>query len=94
MTLPLNKVLDIINKHSNLEKELSSTNLDSKTFASKSKEYSDLSEIIKFASEYYNFEKHKKDLEKITLDPKNDNDMKELAKIELQDLQKNTEKTK
>ncbi len=88
MTLPLNKVLDIINKHSNLEKELSSTNLDSKTFASKSKEYSDLSEIIKFASEYYNFEKHKKDLEKITLDPKNDNDMKELAKIELQDLQK------
>ena len=49
MSLPLNKVQDIVDKHSELEKELSGTNLDSKLFAEKSKEYSNLNEIIKFA---------------------------------------------
>ena len=57
MSLPLNKVQDIVNKHSELEKDLSGTNLDSKLFAEKSKEYSNLNEIIKFALEYLGFEK-------------------------------------
>ena len=38
MPLPLNKVQEIINKHSDLEKELSENKLDSKLFAKKSKE--------------------------------------------------------
>ena len=38
MPLPLKKVLEIINKHKELEKDLSSTDLDSKSFAKKSKE--------------------------------------------------------
>ena len=45
--VPIKKVEDLINKHSNLEKELSSGNVDKKLFAEKSKEYSDLNEIIK-----------------------------------------------
>ena len=40
MSLPNQKVLEIINKHAELEKDLSSTKLDSKSFAQKSKEYS------------------------------------------------------
>ena len=46
MSLPINKVNEIIGKHRVLEKELSSNELDSKTFAKKSKEYSSLNEII------------------------------------------------
>ena len=37
MSLPLQKVLEIINKHSELEKDLSSSSLDSKLFSQKSR---------------------------------------------------------
>ena len=63
--IPLKKVEELIQKHKNLEKELSSGNVDKKLFATKSKEYSDLDEIIQNANNYLNFEKNKKDLEKI-----------------------------
>ena len=86
MSLPINKVKDIINKHSELEKDLSGTKIDSKLFAEKSKEYSNLNEIIKFAFEYLNFEKNKSDLEKIISDKNSDEDIKNLAKNELEDL--------
>ena len=62
------------------------TQLDSKTFAQKSKEYSSLNEIITNALEYSNYEKNKNDLEKIFLDKNSDDEMKNLAKIELDDL--------
>ncbi len=91
MSLPLNKVLDIINKHATLEKDLSSSNLDSKTFAQKSKEYSDLNEIIKHALEYSNFKKSRDELEKIISDTNNDEEMRELARSELSDLEKRHE---
>ena len=55
--VPLSKVQDLISKHSKLEKELSSQEIDKKSFAEKSKEYSDLSEIIKEAVSYFNFQK-------------------------------------
>ena len=86
MSLPLNKVLEIINKHSELEKELSSSNIDSKSYAQKSKEYSSLNEIISNALEFLNFEKNKNELEKIISDNSNDQDIKEMAKTELNDL--------
>tara|TARA_Y100001970_G_C14251119_1_gene871949 strand:- start:2626 stop:3702 length:1077 start_codon:yes stop_codon:yes gene_type:complete len=88
MSLPLQKVLEIIKKHSDLEKDLSSSNLDSKSFAQKSKEYSSLNDIIKFAIEYSNFDSSKKDLEKIISDISAEEEMKEMAKNELQDLEK------
>ena len=63
--IPKNKVGDLISKHSLLEKELSSGEIDKKNFAEKSKDYSDLNEIIKEIKEYYSFEDDQKDLEKI-----------------------------
>ena len=77
--VPIKKVEDLINKHSNLEKELSSGNVDKKLFAEKSKEYSDLNEIIKEAKEYESFEKDKIELEKIIHDNNSEKEMKELG---------------
>ena len=93
--VPIKKVEDLINKHSNLEKELSSGNVDKKLFAEKSKEYSDLNEIIKEAKDYISFEKNKNDLEKIINDSSSDKEIKEIAYMELQEIikkHKNNEK--
>ena len=84
--LPLQKVSEIINRHSELEKDLSSSNLDSKTFAKKSKEYSDLNEIIKNAQDYFNFNDNKNELDKIINDRNSDEEMKQLAKQELDEI--------
>tara|TARA_B100000427_G_C15252215_1_gene482702 strand:+ start:468 stop:668 length:201 start_codon:yes stop_codon:yes gene_type:complete len=62
--LPISKVQDLISKHALLEKELSSGEVDKKKFAEKSKEYSDLNEIIKEAIEYNNFKKNTDELKK------------------------------
>ena len=87
--VPLSKVQDLISKHSKLEKELSSQEIDKKSFAEKSKEYSDLSEIIKEAVSYFNFQKNKDELENLINDNDLDKDMKDLAIIELNELEKN-----
>ena len=84
--IPIQKVRDLISRHSDLEKELSSGKIDKSSFALKSKEYSDLNEIVKYAKEYQNFELNKKDLLSIIEDEKNDKDIKEIAKQELKDL--------
>ena len=86
MSIPMQKVLEIIKKHSDLEKDLSSSNLDSKTFAQKSKDYSNLNEVIKYALQYSKFDKNKNDLEKIIFDNNNEQEMKNLAKIELDQI--------
>ena len=84
--VPIKNVEDLIKKHSNLEKELSSRNVDKKLFAEKSKEYSDLNEIIEGTKDYISFEKNKNDLEKIINDPSSDKEIKEIAYIELQEI--------
>ena len=89
--VPLSKVQDLISKHSNLEKELSSQEIDKKSFAEKSKEYSNLSEIIKEAVSYFNFQKNKDELENLINDNDTDKDMKDLAINELNELIKNNE---
>ena len=61
--IPLQKVKDIIEKYNNLEKELSAGTIDSKSFAKKSKEYSNLGNIIEVAKEYVSFQNEEKDLE-------------------------------
>ena len=68
--LPLDKVRDLISKHDSLEKDLSSASVDKKKYAEKSKEYSDLNEIINEANEYLLFDREKLDLEKIIDDQK------------------------
>jgi len=86
--IPVSKVKDLIQRHSLLEKELSSGSIDKKKFAEKSKEYSDLNEIINEATEYVSFESEKIELEKIIDDKINDQEMKELANSELIELNK------
>ena len=90
--IPKNKVKDLISKHSLLEKELSSGDVDKKKFAEKSKDYADLNEIIGEIKEYYTFDQDKKDLEKIIDDTSSDKDIKELANKELKELIKINEK--
>ena len=90
--IPKTKVKDLISKHSLLEKELSSGEIDKKKFAEKSKDYADLNEIIGEIKEYYTFDQEKKDLEKIIEDTSSDKDIKELANKELKELIKSNEK--
>ena len=84
--IPLKKVKDLISKHKILEKELSAGEIEKKKFAEKSKEYSDLNEVVKEAEEYSSFEVEKKELEKIINDNNGDNEMIELAQTELKEL--------
>ena len=90
--VPLDKVKDIITKHDDLEKELSSGNIDPKLFAKKSKEYSNLGNIITIAREYVNFENEKKDLINMVQDKSNDQEMIDLAQKDLNELIKKKEK--
>ena len=85
--IPIQKVKDIIVRHGNLEKELSSGKVDTKLFAKKSKEYSNLGNIILIAKEYMNFENEKKGLEQILEDKNNDSEMIEMAKRDLNEME-------
>ena len=89
--VPLSKVQDLIVKHSKLEKELSSQEIDKKSFAEKSKEYSNLSDIIKEAISYFNFQKNKNELKNLINDNDTDKEMRDLAISELNELEKNNE---
>lgn len=92
--IPLEKVQALVAKHDSLEIELSTGTIDSKTFAQRSKEYSDLGGVIIIAREYLKFDDDKKDLEQILLDKNSDYEMKNLAEKELETLkQKKIEHT-
>ena len=82
--IPSDKVKNIIEKYNSLEKELSSGKFDPKLFAKKSKEYSDLKNIIGTAKEYLNFDKNKKYLNNIINDKQNDSEIITLAQKELE----------
>tara|TARA_A100001011_G_scaffold48643_1_gene46323 strand:+ start:57211 stop:58284 length:1074 start_codon:yes stop_codon:yes gene_type:complete len=84
--IPKAKVKEIVSKHSTLEKELSSGNIDSKNYAKKSKEYSDLGNIIDTAKDYLKFDDNKIGLEQILDDKKSDKEMISLAEKELVNL--------
>ena len=84
--IPKKTIEELIIRHSTLETELSSGEIDKKLFAEKSKEYSDVNEIIEIAKNYISFEKNRKDLEKILDDPTSDNELKKMAENELADL--------
>ena len=86
--LPQEKVKNLIERHLELEKELSSGEIDKNNFAEISKEYSDLSEIIPHAKEYLNYSKENKDLNNIISDKNSDNEIKEFASSELENLKK------
>jgi len=92
--IPIDKVQKLVDKHDNLEKELSTGTIDSKTFAQKSKEYSDLGGIISCAREYLKFDNDRKDLEQMLQEKSSDSEIKNLAEKELEVLKKkNTDYT-
>ena len=84
--IPQKTIEELINKHLSLEKDLSSGEIDKKKFAEKSKEYSDINEIIEEAKKYLSFEEDKIELEKILNDQTSDDELKKMAEIELTDL--------
>jgi len=84
--IPIEKIRDIVKKHDSLEKELSTGKIDSKLFAQKSKEYSSLGNIIKYAREFIKFESEIKDLEQLIKDKSSDIEMVELAKKDLEEI--------
>ena len=87
--IPKDKVREIVSKHKLLEEELSSNKVDKKNYAKISKEYSDLNEILINAQQYLAFEKNEKDLQKILSDNSSDGEIKDLAKKEIEELNKN-----
>tara|TARA_B100000674_G_scaffold301495_1_gene250302 strand:+ start:2519 stop:3592 length:1074 start_codon:yes stop_codon:yes gene_type:complete len=84
--IPQKTIEELIIKHSVLEKDLSSGSIDKKKFAEKSKEYSDLNDVIDSAKKYVAFEKDKNGLEKILNDKNTDDELKNMAEKELEDL--------
>ena len=84
--IPIKTVEELISKHSKLERDLSSGNIDKKLFAEKSKEYADLNEIIKGAVKYVSYEKDRLELKKILDDKNSDTELIKMAEIELNDL--------
>jgi len=84
--IPLKTIEDLIGKHALLEKDLSSGSIDKKTFAEKSKEYSNLNEIIGNAKKYISYESNKSDLQKILDDKNSDEEIRKMAETELNDL--------
>ena len=84
--IPIEKVKSIISTYEKLEKELASTEVDKKDFVKKSKEYSSIGEIINEAKGYINFDKEKKELEKIINEKDGDAEMVKLAENELSQL--------
>jgi peptide chain release factor 1 len=90
--IPEKTIKELINKHSNLEKDLSSGTIDKKIFAEKSKEYSDLNEIVEDAKKFITYERDKLELEKILQDQNTDQELINLAQNELTNLKIQYEK--
>ncbi len=90
--IPLQKVKDLITKHNDLEKELSTGDINPKLFAKKSKEYADLGEIIQIAKDYLNYDKEKEDLEQILSDKSNEKEILEMADRDLNEMKNKKEK--
>ena len=84
--IPDKTIEDLIIRHETLEKELSSGGLEKKSFAEKSKEYSDLNEVIEDAKKYISYNEKKIDLQKILDEKNSDEELKKMAEIELNDL--------
>ena len=84
--IPLKTVEELINKHSVLEKDLSSGKIDKKLFAEKSKEYADINEIILDAKKYISYEKNRLEIQKILDDKNSDTELIKMAETELNDL--------
>ena len=89
--IPLKTIKELVSKHSNLEKDLSSGEIDKKLFAEKSKEYSDVNEVIDIAKNYLSYNENRNELQKIINDSSADEELKKMAELELAELQSQQE---
>ena len=85
--IPKKTIEDLIKKHSLLEKDLSSGEIEKNSFAEKSKEYADLNEIIDNAKKYISYEKDRNELQAILDEKNSDQDLIKMAEIELESLE-------
>ena len=90
--IPEKTIEELITRHSSLEKDLASGNVDKKLFAEKSKEYSDLNEIVHSAKKYASYKNDKIELEKILNDKNSDDELMKMAHTELSELNSQFEK--
>ena len=90
--IPIKTIEELINKHSSLEKDLSSGKIDKKSFAEKSKEYADLNEVIQDAKKYISYEKNRFEIKKILDDQNADTELIKMAETELNELKQENEK--
>ncbi len=90
--IPKKTIEELLTRHSSLEKDLASGNVDKKLFAEKSKEYSDLNEIVHNAKKYASYKNDKIELEKILNDKNSDEELMKMAHAELNDLNSQFEK--
>ena len=90
--IPEKTIEELITRHSSLEKDLASGNVDKKLFAEKSKEYSDLNEIVNSAKKYASYKNDKIELEKILNDKNSDEELMKMAHTELNELNSQFEK--
>ena len=90
--IPEKTIEELITRHSSLEKDLASGNVDKKLFAEKSKEYSDLNEIVYSAKKYASYKNDKIELEKILNDKNSDEELMKMAHTELSELNSQFEK--
>ena len=84
--IPSKTIEELISKHSNLEKDLSSGEIDKKLFAEKSKEYANLNEIIQNAKKYISYKKDRLEIQKILEDKSSDEELIRMAETELNNL--------
>ena len=90
--IPEKTIEELITRHSSLEKDLASGKVDKKLFAEKSKEYSDLNEIVNSAKKYASYKNDKNELEKILNDKNSDEELMKMAHTELSELNSQFEK--
>ncbi|PHZ84281.1 peptide chain release factor 1 [Paremcibacter congregatus] len=87
--IPTERLQQLITRHEELEHMMSNAaEMSSEEFVKISREYADLTPIVKAAQDYLSMVQEMTDLEEIMADPEGDAEMRELAEMELPDLKK------
>jgi len=89
--LPINKVKEIVVRYESLEKALSQTYIDKNTYVKNSKEYSLIGDIISEVKAYIKSIEDKEASEKIIQDKSADKELKEMAELEIQEINEKIE---
>ena len=86
--IPQERLQQLITRHAELEHMMSASGMSSHEIVTISREYADLSPVVKAAGDYLAMTREIAELEEMAADPDGDAEMKELAEMELPDLKK------